>query len=172
MVVTANRIPTKSAEAAANVTVVTREEIDRTEAKTLSDVLKNVNGVTIYSSGSAGSEQHAVLNGDQRVVVMIDGRRLNTSSLGFTGRSTYDLSWFPTLDNVERIEVVQGAAGAQYGADAVGGVINVITRKGTSNQTTLDVGYGAWGTGNYNLSPVRQQQGMELVFDCRRSASE
>jgi len=158
IVVTANRIPSKASEAAANVTVVTRAEIDQTDAKTLVDVLKNVNGVVISSAGYDGAEQHAVLNGDQRVVVMIDGRRLNTSALGLMGRGTYNLNSFPTLDNVERIEVVQGAAGAQYGSDAVGGVINIITRKGGKSQTTLDVGYGSWGTGNYNLTQSGSQK--------------
>lgn len=69
VVVTANRIPSKLSEAAANVAVVTREEIEKKNYSTVIDVLKDVNGVAITSQGFAGAEQHALLNGDRKSVV-------------------------------------------------------------------------------------------------------
>lgn len=153
IVVTANRIPTKAALAAANIVVVTREEIEKQDSKTLVDVLKNVNGAVFSGQGWAGGEQQVLLNGDARVLVLIDGRRMNLNkTAGNYPSSTYDLNTFISLDNVERIEVVKGAGSALYGTDAVGGVINIITRKGEKNQTTLDASLGSWGTGNYNLT--------------------
>lgn len=160
VVVTANRIPSKASEAAANVSVVTREEIEKSNNKSLVDVLKNVNGVIFSGQGVAGAEQVVLLNGDSRVIIMIDGRRMNLGKLsGNYVAATYDLNSFPTLDNVERIEVLKGAGSAQYGSDAVGGVINIITRKGSKNQTTLDIGQGSWGAGNYNLTQSGSQNG-------------
>ena len=159
VVVTANRIPSRLSEAAANVAVVTREEIEKKNYSTVIDVLKDVNGVAITSQGFAGAEQHALLNGDQRVVIMVDGRRLNFNKLaGNYERATYDLNALPMLDNVERIEILKGAGSAQYGSDAVGGVINIITRAGKQNRTTLDINQGSWGTGNYSLTTEGSQK--------------
>ncbi|WP_378952769.1 TonB-dependent receptor plug domain-containing protein [Pelosinus sp. sgz500959] len=153
VIVSANRVPSKASEAAANVTVVTREDIEKGNYKTITDILKHVNGVAIISQGFGGGEQHALLNGDQRVGILIDGRRLNLSKLaGNFDRATYDLNAFPSLDNIERIEIVKGASSAQYGSDAVGGVINIITRQGTEAKSTLDISTGSWGTQNYNFT--------------------
>jgi vitamin B12 transporter len=152
VVVTANRVPTKIAESAANVTVVTRSEIEKGNYQNLRQVLQKVNGVIVTGQGHPGAQHIARLNGDDRVVIMIDGRRVNMDKGAASGRAGYDLNSFPTLDNVERIEIVKGAASALYGSDAVGGVINIITRKGTEDRTTVDLGTGSWGTRNYTLT--------------------
>jgi vitamin B12 transporter len=152
VIITANRIPTKLAESAANVSVITREEIEKGNYQDLSQVLRKVNGVIITAQGHPGAQNIVRLNGDDRVVIMIDGRRVSMDKGAASGRASYDINSFPTLANVERIEIVKGAASALYGTDAVGGVINIITRQGIENHTTLDLSTGSWGMRNYQLT--------------------
>ena len=146
VVVTANRVPGKISESAANVSVVTRKEIEQHNYSDIVEALKNVNGVTIMQQGGTG-ERYARLNGEERILVMIDGRRLNLakSSGSYGGYATFDLTNLPLIDNVERIEVVKGPASALYGSDAVGGVINIITRKGKENRNIIKTAVGSWG---------------------------
>ena len=128
--------------------VVDRREIDRMQARTLKDALENVPGLQISEihgkSGFAVSMQG--MTSDQ-VLVLIDGLPISAS----TG-SSVDISQY-LLTEVERIEVVKGASSAQYGSSAMGGVINVITRRiaaGFSAAATADAGsYGGQNVGNY-----------------------
>lgn len=157
IVVTANRVPTKVAESAANVSVITRSQIEKGNYQSLGQLLRQTNGVEVASYGYSGAQNFVRLNGDDRVVIMIDGRRMNIEKGAGSGRAGYDLNNFPTLSNIERIEIVKGAASALYGSDAVGGVINIITRAGGEDLTTLDFSAGSWGARNYELT----QQGKE-----------
>lgn len=150
-VVTAERIPSKKMDTPANITVITAKEIEANHYQDVTEALQHVNGVVVTRQGS-GTEDIVRLNGDERVVVMIDGQRLNNDQGVGIGRSTVDLKMLPTLKNIERIEVVKGGGSALYGSDAVGGAINIITKKIKSNRTTLDMNTGSWGTHNYELT--------------------
>lgn len=152
LVVTANRASTKISKAAANITVVTKEQIEQGGYFSLGDVLRDVNGVIVSGKGFAGANQSVRLNGDDRVLIMIDGRRIGRPEGTGAGRANLDLSTMISLQNIDRIEIVKGGASALYGSDAVGGVINIITRKGTGAETVLDTAAGSWGGRNYSLS--------------------
>lgn len=65
-----------------------------------------------------------LINGDERVLILVDGRRVNLGSSG-----NYSADWLPPVNAIERIEVLKGAGSALYGTDAVGGVINIITKR-------------------------------------------
>lgn len=157
VVVTANRVLTEVSKAAANVTVITREQIENGNYTSLGDVLREVTGVIVSGQGLAGSTQTVRLNGNDRVLILIDGRKINKPEGSGDGRSGISLSTIVSLGNIDRIEIVKGGASALYGSDAVGGVINIITRKGETEKTTLDVSTGSWGKRGYNL----QTQGTE-----------
>ncbi|HWR44889.1 TonB-dependent receptor [Sporomusa sp.] len=159
MVVTANRVPTPASKAAANVTVITKDQIEKGPYSNLGDVLRAVNGVVVTSKGFGGAQQIVRLNGDDRVLVMIDGRKIGRPE-GVVDGASIDLSTIISLNNIERIEVVKGGASALYGSDAVGGVINIITRKGTEAKTTLDMSVGSWGERNYSLSTQGSENGL------------
>jgi vitamin B12 transporter len=152
-VVTANRVPTKISETGSNVTVITHEQIENRHYNNLIDALRDVNGVVVMQQGFPGGEQYVRLDGDERVLVMIDGRRLNLSKLpGSMGKgATCDLSSIAALDNVERIEIVKGPSSALYGSDAVGGVINIITRKGNANRSLVESSLNSWGGKQYKF---------------------
>lgn len=141
-VITANRIPVKQSEIAANITVITRAEIERGGYTSVPEVLKKSN-VTLEQNRGATVP---LLNGDDRVLILVDGRRMNWSHLVVSGSDhagkVLDLI---AVDNIERIEVVRGPASSLYGSDAVGGVINIITRKAESTQTSLFSESGSWG---------------------------
>ena len=122
--------------------VVTRQEIERTHARTLKDALENVPGLQLREIHGKSGYEVSLQGHDQRpVLVLIDGLPITAS----TG-STVDVSQY-LLTEVDRIEVVKGASSAQYGSSAMGGVINVITRpiaRGFSGAASADTGsYGA-----------------------------
>jgi len=138
VVVTATRTERAIDEAPVRTEVVTREEMERTHARTLQQALENVPGLqqreVLGKSGYELSLQG--LSADQ-VLVLIDGLPITAST-----SSTVDLSQY-LLDDVERIEVVKGASSAQYGSSAMGGVVNVITRRipaGFGGTAAVDVG--------------------------------
>ncbi|MGB3067739.1 MAG: TonB-dependent receptor [Ottowia sp.] len=141
VVITATRTEREIDETPVRTEVVTREEIERTNASTLKQALENVPGLQLREVlGKSGYELSLQgLSADQ-VLVLIDGLPITAST-----SSTVDLSQY-LLDDVERIEVVKGASSAQYGSSAMGGVVNVITRRqaaGFGGTAQVDVGsYG------------------------------
>lgn len=150
VVVTAERIPTERMNTPANISVITSKDIEANHYADVAEALSQVNGVTISNQGSFDC---ITLNGDERVVVMIDGRRLNNDQGFAVGKQGVDLKMIPTLKNIDRIEVVKGGASALYGSDAAGGVVNIITKRGSKKpETTLDVNMGSWGTYNYEIA--------------------
>jgi outer membrane cobalamin receptor len=151
-VVTAERIPTKKMETPANVTVITAKEIEDNHYADMSEALQHVNGAIVTSQGGNGSDALLRLNGDDRVVIMIDGQRLNQEQGIGVGRAGVNLNMLPSMKNIERIEIVKGGSSALYGSDAVGGVVNIITKKVKENKTTLDLNTGSWGTHNYEIT--------------------
>jgi len=127
VVVTASKIEEPLSNVASSLTLITREDIERRRAQTIQEVLREVPGVDLQSNGgSPGSFTQVRIRGanDDNVVVLVDGARVN----GLFG-GNFDFGLMPT-DNVERIEVLRGGASALYGSDAIGGVINIITRRG------------------------------------------
>lgn len=173
MVITANRVPTEAAKTAANVTVVSQEQIENGPYANLGDVLRDVNGVAVTTKGFAGAGQTVYLNGDDRVLVMIDGRRLSRPQGTVNGgRASIDLNSIVSLDNIDRIEIVKGGASALYGSDAVGGVINIITRKGTEAKTTVDFSAGSWGIRNYGLSTQGSENGFSWYITANKKEQD
>lgn len=159
-VVTASRIPVKLSESGANVTVVTREEIEKGAFSSLSDVLRKNDVNMAENSFSA----YPILNGDDRVLIMVDGRKMNYPHwlLGGNDR-VMNINSLP-VKNIERIEIVRGAASALYGSDAAGGVINIITRKATASSTTVDSSFGSWGLRRYSIATEGKENGFSYLL--------
>lgn len=152
MVVTASRVPTQKVDTPADISVITKEEIADQNYASASDALRAIPGVNVLGSGAKGSsmgQDKILLNGDERVLVLVDGRRMN---LGSSGNSSAD--WLPPVNAIERIEVLKGGGSALYGTDAVGGVINVIMKKGSDigNHVTIKAAGGSWNAEQYAIS--------------------
>jgi vitamin B12 transporter len=147
-IVTANRIPVKLTETAANVTVITHEEIEKGAFTRISDVLRKNN----VDMGANSFSSYPVLNGDDRVLILIDGRKMNWAHLTISGNDhVIDIDGF-SVKNIERIEIVRGPGSSLYGSDAVGGVINIITRKAETASTSIASEFGSWGLRRYTFT--------------------
>jgi vitamin B12 transporter len=163
VVVTATPVETPAEQLGAAVSVVAGEDFQTYHYPTVDEALRNVPGVEIRRSGAYGKTTSVTIRGANanQVQVLVDGLRVKSPTLGQVDLS--DIS----PDLIERIEVIRGAQSTLYGADAIGGVVNIITRKGKGGplQATVrqEVGnydtlasratvYGAWKMLNYALS--------------------
>lgn len=142
MVVTATRTESKIVDVPVNTTVISAEKIADRHYLDVADVLKDVPGATVMDTGVGAYEKKVVLNGDERVLVLVDGKRVNID-MGTMSRASYDLNQMPDVSLIERIEVVKGHGGALYGSDAVGGVINIITKKMDHSYGKVSIGFGS-----------------------------
>ncbi|MDD5676364.1 MAG: TonB-dependent receptor [Kiritimatiellae bacterium] len=143
VVVSATRIPQAIRDVGVSVSVVSRERIEELNALDVGEVLEEVTDARINSYGSMGSESEITLRGSSReqVLVMVDGRPVNVASVGMA-----DLSMYP-VDQIERIEVIRGPGSVLYGAGAMAGVVNIVTRDPPEKFTTdLEASYGTKNT--------------------------
>jgi vitamin B12 transporter len=147
IVVTATRTPLSISQAGSAISVISGEEIAKASAKSVADVLRQVPGLNIVETGGPGSSTTVRIRGGEsrHTLVLIDGVRVNDPS---AGNNEFDFASLVPTD-IERIEVLRGPQSALYGSDAIGGVINVITRKGRGGphfNASSEVGsYGSKG---------------------------
>ena len=142
--VTAARGPQPLEGLIADVTVIGAEEIARAGAQSLAELLARVPGVEIAMNGGPGSTSSIFLRGANRghTLVLIDGLRIGSSTDGATAFEAIP------LDQIDHIEILRGPASSLYGADAIGGVIQIFTRKSDGAlSANANAGYGSYGTG-------------------------
>ncbi|TSA07675.1 MAG: TonB-dependent receptor [Deltaproteobacteria bacterium] len=144
IVVTATRYDRPLSTVPADIQVITRKNIDSSSATTIPDVLRDLGGLTIRDFSGDGTQASVDIRGfgdgsTLRTLVLVDGRRINLMD-----QSTIKWLQIP-LDRVERIEVIKGPGSVLYGDNAVGGVINIITRQG-QGKPKLETGlqYGSY----------------------------
>jgi len=143
VVVTATRIPTRVSEQLADVTVITREQIEAAGATTLPALLAQQPGLQIVTTGGIGKSTSLFTRGTNagHTLLLIDGMPLGSATLGQP--SFHNLP----LAQIERIEILRGPASSLYGSDAIGGVVQVFTRKGKGAPSPeAYAGYGSYGT--------------------------
>ncbi|MDD5460902.1 MAG: TonB-dependent receptor [Methylococcales bacterium] len=149
MVVTATRTEVVKNQLSAAATVYTREDIDRLQVKTLPELLKGTTGVDITQAGGYGKTTSLFMRGtnSDQVLVLIDGIKAGSATLGTTSFE------FIPVDQIERIEIIRGPQSSLYGSEAMGGVIQIFTRKGNMQEKpsiSLVGGGGSYNT--YNLA--------------------
>ena len=145
IVVTATRTPQRLLDLVADVTVIDADEIARSGMDSILTLLSRQPGVEITQNGGPGSTSGVFLRGANatQTLVLIDGMRVGSASSGETA-----LEAIP-LDQIERIEILRGPASSLYGADAIGGVIQVFTRRGSPGlRANASVSYGTYDTWN------------------------
>jgi len=140
IVVTATRTEEEVLTAPGHVTVLGEEEISRSGAKNMADLLTRQAGIKVNDYGAEGALKSISFRGSSssQVLVLVNGVRQNNSDSGGA-----NLSLIP-LENVEKIEIIRGGFSSLYGADAVGGVINIITKKSADGQFKIKVENGAY----------------------------
>jgi iron complex outermembrane receptor protein len=128
------------------VRVIDAEQIRASGAHNLSDLLRNLGPVQVQDSMGTGRDSRLALRGfasAQNVLVLVDGRSINNTDLAGPDLTVVALS------DIERVEILEGGAGTLYGDQAVGGVINIITRSGGPRQGRISVGRGSYAAENY-----------------------
>ncbi|MBN1225046.1 MAG: TonB-dependent receptor [Candidatus Aminicenantes bacterium] len=153
VVVTANRVETSKKEVAASITVITREQLEETKRTTVMEALEDVLSLTVIRNGPPGSASSVFIRGanSEHTLVMIDGIEMNDPS---TPTRSFDLSLL-LVENVDRIEIIRGPQSTLYGSDAMGGVINIISKQTTGKPefhlSGLGGSYGSY-SGNAEVS--------------------
>jgi vitamin B12 transporter len=127
VVVTATRVPTRIEAIGSSVSVIDRQQIENRQYKTVTEALRGVPGLRMVQQGPRGANTSIFMRGSNsnQTLVLLNGQRISNPSTPTGAFNFADL----TTDNVERIEVVRGPQSSLFGSDAIGGVINIITRK-------------------------------------------
>jgi vitamin B12 transporter len=149
VVVTANRVPTQSQAVASSLTLITADDIAARQAPALTEVLKDVPGLNLVQTGGPGGQASVFLRGtnSNHVKALIDGIDVSDPSAP-TGAVDFGQVLTP---DIARIEVLRGPQSGLYGSDAIGGVINVITKEGQGPaKVTAELEGGSFDTFNQN----------------------
>lgn len=172
IVVTASRSAQTVGVDTAYVQVISNEDIKNSGAQTVLDVLRRAAVIQAVDTSSNGSSPVIGMrgfgsNGSQNVLVLLDGRRFNNE----TDIGTVNLRNLNLID-IERIEIVNGSSGALFGAGAVGGVINIITKTATKNQLDVSISRGNYDTEKYRARGSVQKGSWSIVVNGDKETSD
>lgn len=143
IIVTATRTAQTVDDSLASVTVITQKEIEQQQANDLRDLLTSISGIDMYNNGGIGKKTQISIRGtsSSHVLVLVDGIKVGSATNGDIAFQHIPVS------QIERIEIVRGPRASLYGSEAVGGVIQIFTKKGQGKeQANLEVGYGSFTT--------------------------
>ncbi|ROR32049.1 TonB-dependent receptor domain-containing protein [Inmirania thermothiophila] len=148
LIVTATRTAETADETLASVTVITREAIERSQVRSVQELLAGLPGIGIANNGGDGKATSLFLRGTEsdHVLVLVDGVRVGSATLGTTAFEQLPLA------EIERIEIVRGPRSALYGSEAIGGVIQIFTRRGGGPDLSAALGAGSRATASASLS--------------------
>lgn len=167
MIVSATRFPVPTKEVASSYTIITSKDIETHQYQTIIDALKSVPGLSVAQSGSTGTLTSIFSRGasSNQTLVQINGIAINDPS---SPGGAANLANIP-LDNVERIEIVRGPQSALYGSQAMGGVVNIITKSGArAPVTTMRAEAGTLGTLNTYASTGGHAAATDYFFSVAR----
>ena len=148
VVVTATRTEHPAHDVISSVDVIDGDELLRLPAADLGEVLRLRAGVEVARLGGPGQQTSVFVRGTEsnHVLVLVDGLRINPGTIG--SASIQNIA----PEQVERVEIVKGPRSVLYGSDAIGGVINVITKKGAANGASVQAGFGHYDTKSASLT--------------------
>ena len=167
--ITSTRLPRDVSQSVSAVTVITRRQIEAQKPLDLAEILNRAPGVSISRSGSPGQTTTVRLRGAEsdHTLVLLDGVRLNSPSTGL-----FDFGQI-LVENIERIEVLRGPQSGLYGSEALGGVINIITRQGSGPFSTGGLlEYGSQNTNKQVITAGGEVGRGRLSFSATRLKSD
>ena len=172
IVITADRSPQTAGVNNAYVQIISGAEIKSSGAQTVTEVLRRAAVLQIVDQTGDGSSPQVGMrgfggNGSQNVLILLDGRRLNNE----TDLGTVNLRNI-SLDDVDHVEIVNGSSGALYGAGAVGGIINIVTRAAEGNQLDLSIGRGSYDTDKYKARATARQGAWSMIVNGDKELSD
>ena len=155
LVVTASRIPTTVSDLTRSIRIIDRGDIENAPARSVQEILQYAVGVDLRQRGPLGAQADVSVRGGtfEQTLILIDGIKVNDSQ---TGHHNLDIPL--TLNDVDRIEILEGHGSRQYGPGAFGGVINIITRRDQSTRLDLGAALGEFGLARGDIS-VAQSAG-------------
>ena len=140
LVVTATRVEQPISEVIGAVSVITRSDIERRGVHSVQDLLRGETGVNVVNNGGLGKLSNVFLRGAdaEQVLVLVDGVRVGSATSGTTA---FELL---PIDQIERVEIIRGPRSSLYGSDAIGGVIQIFTRR--ADRPSVSIGTGSHET--------------------------
>lgn len=169
VVVTATRSPQIAREVLADNVVITAEEIAKSGGTSIADVLQRQRGIEITRSGGPGTQSSVFIRGadNKQNIVLVDGVRVGSSTNGGTSWNAIPLS------QIDRVEIVYGPLSTMYGADAVGGVIQIFTKQGDGAPApVVSVGAGTYGTRNAEAGVSGSSEGFRYAVRAAHERSD
>lgn len=165
VVLTSHKYSKKQSETGKVVSVINRQQLDRSSGRSVADILNTVAGTTIIgANNSPGTNLTASIRGSSagNVLILVDGIPVNDPSVI---TNYFDLNLF-AIDQIERIEILKGGQSTLYGSDAVSGVINIITRKASSKKINVTAGLagGSYSTFKQNIGLSGTNNKMNYSF--------
>lgn len=171
IVVTASRTAQLEREVVGDVTVIDKEELERAGQTSVAEILARQPGVQFSRNGGPQTVTGVYVRGasPSQTLVLIDGLRINSAATGSVNWNTID----PSL--IERIEIVRGTGSSLYGSNAMGGVINIITRKGGQDRPLSgwgNIGYGSYNTFKSSAGISGAARGWDYAFSASLENSD
>ncbi|MDD2742463.1 MAG: TonB-dependent receptor [Rhodocyclaceae bacterium] len=170
VIVTASRQAQRASEVLSDVTVIEAEEIRKAgPAATINQLLSRQPGIEINQKGGPGTDSNIFIRGTSstHALVLVDGMRLGSTTTGAA-------SWgFIPLEQVDRIEIIRGSCSSLYGSDAIGGVIQIFTKRGNGPlQMFAEAGYGTWNTSALSAGLSGSNGGWRYSFQLAEKRSD
>ncbi len=163
IVVTATRSPADLSQIASSMTIIDEEEIERKNKPTIAELLRGVPGLSVANSGGPGQSTRVFMRGtnSNHVLVLMDGVRLNDPS---DPNDAFDFANLMT-DNIARIEILRGAQSTLYGSQAIGGVINIISKQGSGAPRYNGFSeYGRYNSSRAGVGAQGEAQGLSYAL--------
>ena len=159
LIVTATRTASNVDQVLATSIVINRKEILQSQALTIADVLRNQTSINVASNGGPGQTSSIFIRGAEsdHTLIMIDGVKMNPGTIGVAAIQNIPLNM------VDRIEVIMGPRSTLYGSDALGGVIQIFTRKGETTEAGWQ--FGSYNTQELSASYHQKKGGVRMGID-------
>ena len=150
IVISASKLSTTSEKSGLSVTVIDSKQIEKSGASKVYELLKDQKGISVSKNSNFGGSSSVFMRGanSEHTVVLIDGVKVNDPTSPSGG---FDFANLP-LNNIERIEIIRGSQSVVHGSDALGGVINIVTKKAKGDEANFYMGYGRYNSRNAALS--------------------
>lgn len=167
IIISATRSPASSNRITASSSIITEDQIKKSTANNLKGILSSSNFVNILDYGT-GSLSSVSMRGStsSQVLILLDGERINSPLSGGV-----DIDNLP-IANIKRIEIIRGGHSAMYGADAVGGIINIITKQPYGSSISLWTGAGAFSTYSYGMEASEQLKSLSGLISFSNDQSK
>lgn len=168
VVVTATRGGARKLEVPASIMVIGREEIEKSNAPSVTGLLRKVEGMEVIQQGGPGRSTSILIRGaeSRHTLVLIDGVRVNSPTTGI-----FDLAHL-SIDDIDRIEIIRGPLSTLYGSDAIGGVIQIFTKKGRRSSSTVNFESGSYGSSKEVISTQIKKDHYDLSLTASRLDTE